>query len=142
MAAGRGYSFTVKSAPSAGPLYLPALRVACTPVPGGMRMAGTMEFRSLEAPVDRHRIEAIIRSARNYLDGVDWTSVSDLWVGPRPVTADGLPLTGATRRPGIYAAGGHGMWGMTLGPATGRLLAEFIATGTLPGELQPFDPCR
>jgi D-amino-acid dehydrogenase len=112
LAAGRGYSFTVKSAVMIdGPLYL-------------------------------HRVEAIIRSAKDYLDGVDWASVSDLWVGPRPVTADGLPLIGATRRTGIYVAGGHGMWGMTLGPATGRLLAEFIATGTMPHELRPFDPCR
>ena len=143
LAAGRGYSFTVKSAAMIdGPLYLPSLRVACTPAPAGMRMAGTMEFRSPDAPVDRRRVEAIIRSAKDYLDGVDWASVSDLWVGPRPVTADGLPLIGATRRAGIYVAGGHGMWGMTLGPATGRLLAEFITTGTMPHELRPFDPCR
>ncbi len=143
IAAGRGYSFTVKSAPTIdGPLYLPSLRVACTPAPDGMRMAGTMEFRAPDSPVDRHRVEAIIRSAKDYLDGVDWASASDLWVGPRPVTADGLPLIGATRHAGIYVAGGHGMWGMTLGPATGRLLAEFIATGTLPPELRPFDPCR
>jgi D-amino-acid dehydrogenase len=143
IAAGRGYSFTVKTAaPIAGPVYLPSLRVACTPAPGGMRMAGTMEFRPPEAPVDQHRVDAIIRSARNYLDGVDWASVRDVWVGPRPVTADGLPLIGATKHEHIYVAGGHGMWGMTLGPATGRLLAEFIATGTLPPELRPFDPRR
>ena len=143
IAAGRGYSFTVKAdATMDGPLYLPSLRVACTPAPGGMRMAGTMEFRSPDAPVDRHRVDAIIRSAKDYLDGIDWASVSDVWVGPRPVTADGLPLIGATRHEGIYVAGGHGMWGMTLGPATGRLLAEFIATGTLPLELRPFDPRR
>lgn len=143
IAAGRGYSFTVKTAvPMAGPLYLPSRRVACTPAPNGMRVAGTMEFRSPDAPVDRHRIDAIIRSAKEYLDGVDWASVSNVWVGPRPVTADGLPLIGATRHERVFVAGGHGMWGMTLGPATGRLLAEFIATGTLPPELQPFDPCR
>jgi D-amino-acid dehydrogenase len=143
VAAGRGYSFTVKTAaPIGGPLYLPSLRVACTPAPNGMRMAGTMEFRSPDAPVDRHRVDAIIRSATDYLEGVDWTSVSDIWVGPRPVTADGLPLIGATRHARIYVAGGHGMWGMTLGPATGRLLAAFIATGTLPPELRPFDPRR
>jgi D-amino-acid dehydrogenase len=143
IAAGRGYSFTVKAAePVAGPLYLPSLRVACTPAPSGMRMAGTMEFRSPDAPVDRHRVDAIIRSATDYLDGVDWATVSDVWVGPRPVTADGLPLIGATKHTGIYVAGGHGMWGMTLGPATGRLLADFIATGARPAELRPFDPCR
>jgi D-amino-acid dehydrogenase len=143
LAAGRGYSFTVRTAmPVAGPLYLPSLRVACTPTPDGMRLAGTMEFRSADAPLDRRRIDAIVRSAKGYLDGVDWESMSGLWVGPRPVTADGLPVIGATKLPGVYAAGGHGMWGMTLGPATGRLLAEYIAKGELPAELRHFDPCR
>jgi D-amino-acid dehydrogenase len=143
LAAGRGYSFTVKTAmPVAGPLYLPSLRVACTPAPGGMRLAGTMEFRSADAPLDRRRIDAIVRSAEDYLDGVDWDSMSGLWVGPRPLTADGLPVIGATKLPGVYAAGGHGMWGMTLGPATGRLLAEYIAEGERPAELRHFDPCR
>ena len=143
LAAGRGYSFTVATAaPLAGPLYLPSQRVACTPVAGGMRLAGTMEFRSADAPLDRRRIDAIVRSSRAYLDGVDWASMSDLWVGPRPVTADGLPLIGATRQDGVYVACGHGMWGMTLGPATGRLLARFIASGDRPPALRPFDPCR
>ena len=143
LAAGRGYSFMVETAtPLAGPLYLPSLRVACTPAPGGMRVAGTMEFRSPDAPLDRRRIDAIARSARDYLEGVSWGSITNAWVGPRPVTADGLPLIGATRRAGVYVAGGHGMWGMTLGPATGRMLAEFIAQGERPKALRHFDPCR
>jgi D-amino-acid dehydrogenase len=143
LAAGRGYSFTVTSEPTlTGPLYLPALRVACTPAPEGMRLAGTMEFRSADAPLDRRRVDAIIRSAKDYLEGVDWASIRDVWVGPRPVTADGLPLIGAANQPGVYVAGGHGMWGMTLGPATGRLLAEFIAKGERPAALRHFDPCR
>ena len=143
MAAGRGYSFTVKTArPLSAPLHLPELRVACTPDPAGMRLAGTMEFRSADAPLDERRIDAIVRSARDYLDGADWRTLSGSWVGPRPVTADGLPLIGATRRPGLFVAGGHGMWGMTLGPATGRLLAELIVTGRRPAALEPFDPCR
>jgi D-amino-acid dehydrogenase len=143
LAAGRGYSFSVKTKePLAGPLYLPSLRVACTPAPGGMRLAGTMEFRSADAPLDRRRVDAIVRSAKGYLEGVDWASISDVWVGPRPVTADGLPLIGATKQQGVYVAGGHGMWGMTLGPATGRLLAEYIAKGERPAALRFFDPCR
>jgi D-amino-acid dehydrogenase len=143
IAAGRGYSFTVKTeTPLVGPLYLPSRRVACTPVPGGMRLAGTMEFRSADAPADQRRVDAIVRSAKDYLDGVDWESMSDVWVGPRPVTADGLPLIGATSQEGVYVAGGHGMWGMTLGPATGRLLAEYIAKGERPAALRYFEPSR
>jgi D-amino-acid dehydrogenase len=58
------------------------------------------------------------------------------------VTADGLPVIGSTAMPGVFVAGGHGMWGMTLGPATGHLLARFIATGRRPDALAPFDPGR
>ena len=32
------------------------------------------------------------------------------------------------------------MWGIALGPLTGRLLAHRIATGRTPSELVPFDP--
>ena len=34
------------------------------------------------------------------------------------------------------------MWGITLGPITGQLLAEQITTGQTPSELAPFDPLR
>jgi len=141
--AGRGYSFLVPlTEPLPGPLYLPGLRVACTPAPGGMRVAGTMEFRPPDAPLDRRRIDAIVASARDWLPGAGWDAITGGWVGPRPVTADGLPVIGRTAIDRVFVAGGHGMWGMTLGPATGRLLAELIATGRRPQALAPFDPLR
>ena len=141
--AGRGYSFRLRiPEPLTQPLYLPAARVALTPAPGGFRAAGTMEFRRPDDPLDRRRIGAIVRSARAYLPGVDWSALTGAWVGPRPVTADGLPIIGATRDDGLFVAGGHGMWGMTLGPATGRLLARRIATGRPEAALAPFNPLR
>ncbi|KEI43782.1 NAD(P)/FAD-dependent oxidoreductase [Saccharopolyspora rectivirgula] len=141
--AGRGYSFTVPTdEPVPGPIYLPAVRVACTPYQGQLRVAGTMEFRSPDAPLDDRRIEAIVRSARPLLRGVHWEKRRDEWVGPRPVSVDGKPLIGATRMPGTYVAGGHGMWGLTLGPVTGRLLADQIVLGKQPAELRPFNPLR
>ena len=141
--AGRGYSFSVPTdVPVAGPIYLPGARVACTPYRGRLRVAGTMEFRAPDEPVDVERVDAIVESARELLTGVRWDERSHPWVGARPVTADALPLVGATRTPGVYVAGGHGMWGVTLGPVTGRLLAEQITTGKQPRELAPFDPLR
>ncbi|MDA8371168.1 MAG: FAD-binding oxidoreductase [Nocardiopsaceae bacterium] len=141
--AGRGYSFTVPTdAPVNTPVYLPAERVACTPYQGKLRVAGTMEFRKADAPLDRKRIDAIVRSAKPLLSGVSWEERTDEWVGSRPVSTDGLPLIGATRAPGVYVAGGHGMWGLTLGPITGKLLAEQITTGKQPAALRPFDPSR
>jgi D-amino-acid dehydrogenase len=101
-----------------------------------------MEFRPADRPADATRADAIVASVRDLLNGVRWDERSSPWVGARPVTTDALPLVGATRRPGVYVAGGHGMWGVTLGPVTGRLLAEQITTGKQPPALIPFDPVR
>lgn len=141
--AGRGYSFSVEADPMPrGPIYLPAERVAITPLGDRLRVAGMMEFRSPDAALDPRRIAAIVASAREYLIGADLDRRRDEWVGSRPVTADGLPLIGRTRADRVFVAGGHGMWGITLGPATGELLAEQIVSGYAPDELRPFDPLR
>lgn len=143
MAAGRGYSFLAPTEdPVPAPVYLPEVRVACTPYSAGLRVAGTMEFDSPDAPQRSTRPRRIAESARRYLRLSGLEERSDEWVGPRPVTADGLPLVGRTRVPGLFTAGGHGMWGLTQGPVTGRLLAEAIGTGKPPPELAPLDPLR
>ncbi len=141
--AGRGYSFSVSAdkVPD-GPVYFPAERVACTPLGDRLRIAGMMEFRSPEAALDPRRIDAIVNAARPLLQGVDLEDRQDEWVGSRPVTSDGLPLIGRTNTPGVYAAGGHGMWGITLGPVTGQLLAESIVDGVDLPALAPFRPTR
>jgi glycine/D-amino acid oxidase-like deaminating enzyme len=141
--AGRGYSFSVPvPRMPGGPLYFPEERVACTPLGNRLRVAGMMEFRAPEAALDQRRIDAIVNAARPLLNGVDLDDRRDEWVGSRPCTADGLPLIGGTRAPGVYVAGGHGMWGIALGPLTGKLLAHQIATGVAPPELVAFDPLR
>lgn len=145
--AGRGYSFSVggDQLPQT-PVYFPTQRVACTPIssPDGprLRVAGMMEFRAPDAALDRRRIDAIVNATRPLLSGVDFDERRDEWVGSRPCTADGLPLIGRTNAPAVFVAGGHGMWGIALGPLTGKLLAHRIASGTTPPELLAFDPLR
>ncbi len=146
--AGRGYSFFLPlDQKPANPIYFPAQRVACTPLDGtggqgGLRVAGMMEFRKPSAPPDRRRIRAIIDAASELLRDVDWDTRTDEWVGSRPCTADGLPLVGRTKTPGVYVAGGHGMWGIALGPLTGQLVAAQIARGETSGLLKKLDPLR
>lgn len=141
--AGRGYSFTVpvEQMPG-GPLYFPAQRVACTPLDGRLRIAGMMEFRRPGDALDPRRISAIVDAVRPFLSGVDLDDRRDEWVGSRPCTPDGLPLAGVTAAPGVFAAGGHGMWGIALGPITGQLVAQAVLKGEAPPELAPFDPLR
>lgn len=142
--AGRGYSFSVDTGekPVDYPVYLPAQRLACTPYQDRFRIAGTMEFKQPDAPFDPHRIDSMVRHASEMFDGMDFDNRKDEWVGSRPVTPDGLPLVGATKVPEVYVAGGHGMWGMILGPASGRALAHLISTGETPAVIRDFDPLR
>jgi D-amino-acid dehydrogenase len=146
--AGRGYSFTVQpEVKPANPVYFPAQRVACTPIVDpegavGFRVAGMMEFRRPKAPPDPRRIRAIVDTASPMLRGVDWEARTDEWVGSRPCTADGLPLVGPTCTPGVPVAGGHGMWGIALGPLTGQLLAAQIVHGETSSLLDKLDPLR
>ncbi|MEX5719519.1 NAD(P)/FAD-dependent oxidoreductase [Geodermatophilus maliterrae] len=141
--AGRGYSFSVpvEQLPR-GPLYFPAQRVACTPLGDRLRVAGMMEFRRPGEPLDPRRITAVVDAVRPFLRGVHLDDRRDEWVGSRPCTPDGLPLLGATASPRVFVAGGHGMWGIALGPATGQLLAQAVVKGEAPPELTPFDPLR
>ncbi|WP_369132085.1 NAD(P)/FAD-dependent oxidoreductase [Modestobacter sp. I12A-02662] len=141
--AGRGYSFSVPAEHlPRGPLYFPAQRVACTPLSGRLRVAGMMEFRRPTDPLDPRRIAAIVDAVRPFLSGVDLDDRRNEWVGSRPCTPDGLPLVGATAAPRVFVAGGHGMWGIALGPITGQLLAQTVLKGEAPPELAPFDPLR
>ena len=143
MRAGRGYSFSVDVNEAVQcPLYLPAVRVACTPYGGGMRVGGTMEFRSADSPLDEKRVLMLERrvdtAAKRCRLGqpsrhLGWATSSD---------SGWLACCGPTRVPGAYVAGGHGMWGVTLGPVTGRLLALCIATGGLPDALGAFNALR
>ncbi|MFF0227038.1 NAD(P)/FAD-dependent oxidoreductase [Streptomyces sp. NPDC004629] len=141
--AGRGYSFSVKTEKLPdGPVYFPAERLACTPLGDRLRVAGMMEFRPADAPLDRRRIAAMTTAVEQLLDGLHLDDRSDEWVGSRPCTTDGLPLIGRTRHPRVFVAGGHGMWGITLGPVTGKLLAQQIVSGRTPRELRAVDPLR
>ncbi|MFE7246144.1 NAD(P)/FAD-dependent oxidoreductase [Streptomyces sp. NPDC057580] len=142
--AGRGYSFSVpaEGAPAV-PTYLGEQKVVCTPMGDGVvRVGGVMELARPELPLDPRRVEGIVSAARPFLPRIDWEARSEEWVGSRPCTPDGLPLVGATRSPRVFLNGGHGMWGVALGPLTGRLLAQTVATGRAPAELAALHPLR
>ena len=82
--------------------------------------------RATQRPLD-DRLAHLTTAGSTYLRGVDTATVTQEWAGYRPCTADGMPVVGAVpRRPGLFVGTGHAMMGMTLGPASGRLIAEAI----------------
>jgi D-amino-acid dehydrogenase len=139
---GKGYSFTVPmDAPPARPLHLEEAHCVLTPLPGGVRVAGTMEFGDRTNRLDPRRVEAIAKAAAPWVDGVDWEARSDVWVGERPITADGLPMIGPLDN-GLFVATGHGMYGVTLALPTGDVLARAITGANDRINLETFDPLR
>jgi D-amino-acid dehydrogenase len=80
--------------------------------------------------------------ARRYLPDLD-TRGARPWMGNRPTTPDSLPVIGrSARQPGVFYAFGHGHLGLTLGPTTGRLVADLV-TGRMPSiDLAPFSITR
>ncbi|MFG2025891.1 NAD(P)/FAD-dependent oxidoreductase [Streptomyces sp. NPDC048825] len=144
--AGKGYSFSVEldQAPR-HTLYFGERRAVASPIGGTTRIGGTMELSGNNNRLDWRRIVAVALASRHYLgrwfdDPDDLVGlIRDPWVGGRPFLPDGLPVI--DRVPGhhnAFAATGHGMLGVTLGPATGHQLAEYIRTGRRPEALAPF----
>lgn len=104
--------------------------VAVTSFHGRLRLAGTLELGSLDTPWMRERLEQLPIGASRYLRSLEGASRVAEWAGYRPCLADGMPAIGfAPRRRGLLVATGHAMMGVTLGPATGRLVADLVTTG-------------
>ena len=142
LAAGRGYRITVRPrTPCTHPIYLPEARLACTPAGRDLQVTGIMELADPDGPPVSARARTILRAVRACIPLASAGALAG-WSGSRPLSADGLPLIGPSAVPGVHLAIGHGMYGMTLGPASGQLLARAIVTGRVPPELEPLDPQR
>lgn len=143
---GKGYSVDYQPPPVklTSIVKLCDAKVGVTPFDGTLRLAGTMEFASWDTNVNRVRVDAIRRAPAAYFaDWPDAQPAGPAWAGARPMTPDGLPIIGQIPGAGnAYVATGHGMLGVTLGPATGALIAQAIDSGSLPAALVPFTPDR
>jgi D-amino-acid dehydrogenase len=137
--AGKGYSFFIT--PSIVPrraLYLLDLFAGATPFGERVRIGGVLEFSGLNLEIDKRRIQSMMRSAREAL--VEWArpDVENVWAGARPMTPDGLPIIDRSPLSNVYISSGHSFQGVSLGPPTGKDLAELIVTGRRPESLDPF----
>jgi D-amino-acid dehydrogenase len=97
------------------------------PMKAGVRLTTGIEFARPDAPptpVQLRRVEPIAGALLPLTDPVEATP----WMGVRPATADMVPIIGkAPGQEGLWYCFGHAHQGLTLGPASGRLVAELIA---------------
>jgi len=132
MQAGKGYSLTLPKArqlPQICSICTEA-RVAVTPMDGALRVGGTMEIAGLDEDINPVRVRGIIDSFCRYFPDftpADFEGIKP-WRGLRPCSPDGLPYIGRTGKfTNLSLATGHGMMGLSLGPVTGKLVAEILS---------------
>ena len=104
-----------------------------------------MELAGIDHAVNPVRVRGIVESACRYLPDFtpgDFDSIP-AWHGLRPCSPDGLPYIGRTRRcDNVTVATGHAMMGLSLGPVTGRLVAEILSERPPSLNIELLDPDR
>ncbi len=147
MQAGKGYSVTVAKPPQLPKIcsILTEARVAVTPIGRSLRFGGTMEMSGINFDITPKRIEGITESAAKYFPAFDAQHFAGLeaWSGLRPCSPDGLPYLGRTSEAGnLIVATGHAMLGLSLGPISGKSVAEMVDGETPPVDSVLLSPDR
>jgi D-amino-acid dehydrogenase len=130
----RGYHLHLKASGNAvlnHPVLDSDLGYLLAPMNQGIRLTTGVEFARRDAPPRPIQLEKALPRAHALFplgEAVD----AKPWMGARPCLPDMLPVIGrAPRHPGLWFDFGHQHHGLTLGPVTGRLLAEMM-TGMAP----------
>jgi len=147
MQAGKGYSFTlmdVERNVKVPSIFLEA-RVAVTPMGNTLRFGGTMEIIGVDHSINMNRVRGIVESIPKYYPEmtVAFPPQEEVWHGLRPCSPDGLPYIGrSSKYSNLVVASGHSMMGLSLAPATGKLVSELV-DGVKPSiEISAFEPGR
>ena len=134
LAVKRGYHRHFQAQGNAGltrPVLDADVGYVLAPMQQGIRLTTGAEFAARDAPPTPVQLQRLLPQARELFplgEAVD----EPTWLGCRPCFPDSRPVIGrAPGQPGLWLAFGHAHWGLTLGPATGRLLAEMM-TGATP----------
>lgn len=141
----RGYHLNLDPA-GAGelrrPVVFPERKFVLAPMQDGIRLTSGVELAGLDAPPDFGPIHALLPAARQALPGLGDT-VTREWLGHRPSTPDSLPVIGPSpRASAVIYAFGHGHLGLTLGPITGKLVADLVAARTPVVDVAPYRASR
>lgn len=134
LAVKRGYHLHFRPRGNAGltrPVVDADLGYCVAPMEQGLRLTTGAEFADRDASPTPVQFDRLLPQARELFplgERVD----AQPWLGSRPCFADSMPVIGrAPGQPGLWLAYGHAHWGLTLGPVTGRLVADMM-TGATP----------
>ncbi|MBB2161857.1 FAD-dependent oxidoreductase [Gluconacetobacter sacchari] len=126
------------------PVMMSDLKFGITPMTGGLRAAGQVEFAPDGAPPDWNRARILLDCLREGLPMMKIGGFGTVrhWMGNRPSTPDCLPVIGPspTTR-GVFYATGHGHLGLVSAPWTADLIGRLVIGAPVP-EAAPYDPAR
>jgi D-lysine oxidase len=124
------------------PLMDDAFGYVMAPMTKGLRITTGADLTGDEPPLMPVQLQRAEQAARDLLD-LGAPVENRPWVGTRPCMPDMLPVVGAAKRQkNLWAHFGHGHQGFTLGPATGRMLAELMCGERPFVDHAPFRPDR
>ncbi|WP_025126630.1 FAD-binding oxidoreductase [Pseudomonas sp. PH1b] len=141
----RGYHLMLPHEPQRLPFPVTSLerKFIMTPMSGGLRLAGTVEFAGLERPANMARAwqlhqlsKGLFRQDLNLEDATPW-------MGFRPSLPDSLPVIDQAADGRVLLAFGHQHLGLTQAAVTAELVGRLAmptalsASGPLP-DLQPY----
>ena len=104
-----------------------------------------MEIAGTDLGVNPNRVRGIVQSINHYYPDiqVDMPEIETVWRGLRPCSPDGLPYIGRIKTlKNLTLATGHGMMGISLGPATGKLISEIVTVRKTSMPIAAFEPSR
>jgi D-amino-acid dehydrogenase len=141
---GKGYSFTLKDQnhkPSI-PSILCEGKVAVTPMNNDIRFGGTMEItHTNDTKINQNRLQGIVNSINDFYPDlkINMPKEEETWFGFRPCTPSGMPIIARDKKlKNLTLVTGHAMMGLSLAPATGKIVAEIISGKTTSVDTQMF----
>jgi D-amino-acid dehydrogenase len=113
-----------------------------TPMTRGIRLTTGAEFARRDDPPSNAHLDRLEPIARTLFPLAERREPQP-WLGRRPCLPDMLPIIGpAARHKGLWLDFGHHHLGLTLGPVSGRLIAEMMTGETPSLDLAPFSGAR
>lgn len=145
----KGYSLTVPFTEGALAPSMPVIdevrHIAMTPFRDCLRVAGTAEFTGFDRALRNERIAPLRQAVARFfpaLAAASNGSAAQAWCGFRPMSADGVPLIGATSVKGLYLNAGFGHLGWTFAMGAGGLLCDLICGDQPAIDPAPYRPSR
>jgi D-amino-acid dehydrogenase len=127
------------------PTIMLEARATATGMGDALRCAGTMEIAGIDLSVNMNRVKGIVQGVNSFFPDlhVNLPKQEAVWRGLRPCSPDGLPYIGRLNAfKNVTMATGHGMMGLSLGAATGKLVSEIIGQEQLSMGIQELHPNR